>query len=129
MQFSPFDTAPVSVELSIPSPSLSVATSYSPIIRGTGDFRHLSVIASFARECCPSEMVVDTIDSYCVAFRGADRYRMAIYLFRYLVAHGMARTVWSGDSCRPFRGRLVMRSGAEIAASIGKTYVFIGWQV
>jgi hypothetical protein len=126
MQFSPFDTAPVSVELSIPS--ISVSPSYSPIIRGTGDTRHLSVIASFARECCPSEMVA-AIDGYCITFQGHDRYRMAIYLFRYVVAHGMARTVWSGDSCRPFRGRLVMRSGAEIAASIGKTYVFIGWQV
>jgi hypothetical protein len=128
MYFNPFDAAPVSVEPSISSPSLSLSTiPYSPIIRGTDDIRHLSVIASFARECCPSEMVVDSIDGYAVTFQGADRYQMAIYLFRYLVAHGMARIVWSGDSCRPFRGRVVYRNGAEIAAFSGKAYVFIGF--
>jgi hypothetical protein len=126
MYFNPC-SAPVSVELSIPSPSLAAIPSYRPIIRGTGDTRHLSVIASFARECCPSQMIVDSIDGYCVTFCGADRYRMAIYLFRYLTAHGMARTVWSGDSCRPFRGRLVYRNGADISASVGKVYVFIGF--
>lgn len=122
MYFNPFNDAPVSVE-----PSLSVVPFYSPIIRGTGDTRHLSVIASFARECCPSEMVIDPIDGYAVTFQGADRYRMAIFLLRYLTSHGMARTVWSGDSCRPFRGRIVYRNGAEIAAFTGKTYVFIGF--
>jgi hypothetical protein len=126
MYFNPCD-APVSVELSTPSPSLSVAPSYSPIIRGSGDTRHLPIIASFARECQPSEMVVDSMDGYAVTFRGDDRYRMAIYLFRYLAAHGMARVVWSGDSLRPFRGKVVIRSGIEIAASICKTYVFIGF--
>jgi hypothetical protein len=72
-------------------------------------------------------MVIDAIDGYCVTFVGTDRYRMAIYLLRYLSAHGMARVVWSGDSCRPFRGRVVVRSGVEIAAFIGKTCVFIGF--
>jgi hypothetical protein len=127
MYFNPFNDAPVSVELSVSSPSIAAIPSYSPIIRGTDDTRHLSVIASFARECCPSKMVTDPIDGYCVTFEGADRYRMAIYLFRYLSAHGMARIVWSSDSCRPFRGRVVVRSGVEIAAFISKTYVFIGF--
>jgi hypothetical protein len=128
MYFNPCD-APISVELSIPSPSIAAVPPYSPIIRGNDDTRHLSVIASFARECCPSDMVIDSIDGYAVSFQGADRYRMATYLLRYLTAHGMARVVWSGDSCRPFRGRIVHRNGADIFAFIGKTYVFIGWQV
>jgi hypothetical protein len=130
MYFNPCD-APASVELSASasasSLSLAAVPPYRPVIRGVGDFRHLPIIASFARECCPSDMIVDSIDGYAVTFRGADRYRMAIYLLRYLTAHGMARVVWSGDSCRPFRGRIVYRNGAEIAAFTGKTYVFIGF--
>jgi hypothetical protein len=125
MYFNPCN-APVLVESSAPYASICAVPEYSPIVRGSGDDRHLSVIASFARECQPSDMVVDSIDGYTVTFHGQDRYRMAIYLWRYLAAAGIARVSWSGDSCRPFRGRIVYRNGAEIAAFLHKTYVFIG---
>ncbi|MEN9612326.1 MAG: hypothetical protein RLZZ628_3140, partial [Bacteroidota bacterium] len=70
MMFGPFDYfAPSLVELSAPifAPSLVYVPEYSPIYRERHDTRHLPVIAAFARECQPSEMVIDTVSSYCVA--------------------------------------------------------------
>lgn len=124
MDFSPFD-APVSVEPAV-SPSLCAVPLYLPIVRTDSDTRHLSVIAAFARECQPSEMVLDPYGAYAVTFCGPDRYCMAISLWRYLASAGLARVAFRMESARPFRAALVVRDGAEIAAFIGKTYVFIG---
>jgi hypothetical protein len=122
MDFSPFD-APVSVEPS--TLSLCAVPSFSPIVRDVNmsDTRHLPVIASFAHECQPSEMMVM---EYTVTFYGPDRYIMAIRLFRYLVSAGLARVAFRIPSARSFHGVLVARDGASIAAFIGKAYVFIG---
>lgn len=105
------------------SPSLCAGPSFSPIIRGNGDERHLPVIASFAREYRPSEMMVY---EYVIVFSGADRYIMAIRLFRYLASHGLARVARRIESVRPFRSSWAVRDGVQVSASIEKTYVFIG---
>lgn len=119
MDFNPF-IAPVSVE-----PSLLSVPSFLPISRDVemADARHLTVIAAFARECCPSEMVVM---NYVVEFCGPDRYIMTIRLFRYMVSAGLARIAFRAESARPYRGASVARDGAYIAASFGRAYVFIG---
>jgi hypothetical protein len=126
MMFGPFDDfAPFLVELStapVVAPSLLSTPDYSPICRDSGDTRHLEVIATFARECQPSEMV---LRDYCVTFYGADRYRSAIYLWRYLAAHNLARVSFRSKSLRPYHHDLVLRDGADIFAFVGKVCVYI----
>lgn len=105
------------------APSLLSVAPFRPVIRGTGDTRHLLAIATFARECCPSQMVVGDYD---VTFYGHDRHRMPILLFRYLVSAGLARVVGHVSDSRPFSNPIRAREGAFMYALVGKSYLFIG---